>query len=126
MLAARASRERAHAEELPGSSTTLTTLFVRKRLDERARAWGVDLDDVLETETSVVGFGRRGTQAVAIKVLNQPGDEWRSGEVLQAFAGHGVVRLYEQAAGALLLERLDPGRPLAALVLEGKDDEATG
>lgn len=47
-------------------------------------------------------------------------------DALRAWAGHGTVRLIEAdpAAGALLLERLVPGVPLAALGL-ARDDEAT-
>jgi len=58
-------------------------------------------------------------------VVRQPGDEWHCGEVLHAFDGRGVVRVYEYVEGAVLLERLDPGTSLATLALNGRDEEAT-
>ena len=96
-----------------------------KRVEERVRDWGIVVQDTLETETSFVAFGRRGNQPVVLKVLRQPGDEWRSGAVLDAFAGMGIVRVYEYIEGAVLLERLNPGTPLAGMALDGRDEEAT-
>jgi streptomycin 6-kinase len=95
-----------------------------ERIAERARTWGVTVEDTVETASSVVAFGRRGDRPVVLKVLHQPGDEWRCGEVLEAFGGRGVVRAYEHVGGAVLLERLDPGTPLARVALDGRDDEA--
>jgi streptomycin 6-kinase len=97
----------------------------RDRLADRARAWGVVIDETFETDTSVIGYGRRDALAVVVKVVKQHGDEWRSGEVLSAFAGHGVVRVYEHVGGAMLLERLQPGNSLVDLARQGRDDEAT-
>ncbi|HUS10503.1 MAG TPA: aminoglycoside phosphotransferase family protein [Pyrinomonadaceae bacterium] len=45
--------------------------------------------------------------------------------MLAAFAGNGVVRVYEHAPGAILLERLKPGTTLVDLTLNGRDEEAT-
>jgi streptomycin 6-kinase len=59
-------------------------------------------------------------------VLKQPGDEWRSGEILDAFDGNGVVRVYEYIEGAMILERLSPGNSLVSMVIDGRDEEATG
>jgi streptomycin 6-kinase len=100
------------------------------RLEERARAWRVKIEDVLYTETSVIAFGTRDVTAgenhsVVLKVIKQPGDEWRSGEVLAAFGGNGVARVYEHEPGAVLLERLRPGNSLVDLTLNGRDEEAT-
>ena len=78
-----------------------------------------------ETESSVIAFGTRDSKAVVLKVIKQPGDEWRSGEILNAFDGQGVARVYEQAPGAVLLERLRPGNSLVDLTLNGRDEEAT-
>jgi len=36
-----------------------------------------------------------------------------------------MVRVHEHVPGAMLLERLDPGTPLAPIALNGGDDEAT-
>jgi len=100
------------------------------RLGEHARAWRVKVEDVLETATSVIAFGNRDVngsenQSVVLKVIKQPGDEWRSGDVLAAFDGHGVARVYEHVPGAVLIERLRPGNSLVDLALNGRDEEAT-
>jgi len=79
----------------------------------------------METPSSFVAFGTRDDQPVVLKVLRQPGDEWRSGEVLEAFDGTGMVRVYEYVEGAVLLERLYPGTSLVEIALQGRDEEAT-
>lgn len=93
--------------------------------DELARVWGVAVESTLETPSSLVAFGRRGDQAVVLKVIRRPGDEWRSGEALEAFGGRGVVRVYEHTGGAALIERVSPATPLVDLSLGGRDEEAT-
>jgi streptomycin 6-kinase len=96
-----------------------------ERVEDRVRDWGILVEDTMETQTSFVAFGRRGNQPVVLKVLRHRGDEWHCGEVLDAFDGRGVVRVYEYVEGAVLLERLDPGTSLATLALSGRDEEAT-
>ena len=91
-------------------------------MDERVRAWGVDIEKILDTESSVLAFGRRNRQPVVLKMIKRPGDEWFAGPVLEAFNGRGVVRVLDYADGAMLLERLLPGRSLFGT--EGIDDEA--
>src|SRR5215210_6485447 len=91
---------------------------------ELARRWSVTLDESFETPTSVVSYGRRAGRAVVLKVVKQPGDEWQSGEIVNAFGGTGFVRVLEHADGAMLLDRLDPGTPLTSLTCNGRDDEA--
>lgn len=98
---------------------------LRTRLSEHARVWCVAVEHTVETESSVIAFGKRGSQPVVLKVLKQPGDEWHSGETLKAFDGKGVARVYEHVEGAILLERLSPGTSLVSMALDGKDDEAT-
>src|SRR5215813_12637761 len=98
---------------------------LEKRVEERVRDWGVVIQDILETQSSFIAFGKRGNQPVVLKVVRQPGDEWRCGEVLAAFNGSGTARVYEYIEGAVLLERLNPGTSLASLALEGRDEEAT-
>jgi streptomycin 6-kinase len=98
---------------------------VLNRFHERARDWGVIVEETFETETSVIAFGGRDNEPVVLKVIRQPGDEWRSGEVLEAFDGHGMAHVYEHVPGAVLLERLRPGNSLAAITLNGRDEEAT-
>ena len=97
----------------------------RVRLSEHARTWRVVVDEVCETTGSLIAYGHRGAVPVVLKVVKRPGDEWRSGEVASAFGATGVARVYECAGGALLLERLTPGRSLVEMVLRGRDGEAT-
>jgi len=96
-----------------------------ERVEERVRDWGVVVQDTLETQTSFIAFGKRGDQPVVLKVIRQPGDEWRCGEVSAAFGGSGMARVYEYIEGAALLERLNPGAQLASIALDGRDEEAT-
>ena len=98
---------------------------LEKRVEELVRDWGVVVQDTLETQSSFIAFGERGNQPVVLKVIRQPGDEWRCGEVLAAFDGRGMARVYEYIEGAVLLERLNPGTPLASVALDGRDEEAT-
>ena len=102
-----------------------TTRQLSDRFDDRVRSWRVVIRQTLETESSLIGFGTRGDQPVVLKVIKRPGDEWRSGEMLEAFDGKGVVRVYEYVEGAVLLEQLNPGNSLVGMVLNGRDDEAT-
>ena len=60
-----------------------------------------------------------------MKIIRNPGDEWRSGEILDAFAAHGTVRVYDHGKGALLIERLTPGTPLTSVLDTCNDEEAT-
>lgn len=98
---------------------------LKKRVEERIRDWGVVVHDTLETQSSFIAFGKRGDQSVVLKVMRRRGDEWRCGEVLDAFDGRGVARVYEYIEGAALLERLNPGTSLASITLDGRDEEAT-
>ena len=95
------------------------------RTQQYAREWGVVVEDIIETESSAITFGARDSQAVVLKVIKQPGDEWHSGEILKAFDGNAVVRVYEQTPGAVLIERLKPGNSLVEMSIGGKDEEAT-
>jgi streptomycin 6-kinase len=101
------------------------TRELRSRVEDRIRAWRVVVERVSETESSIVAFGRRDSQPVTLKVVRNLGDEWRSGEILEAFGGKGVVQVYEYAEGAMLLERLTPGNSLVSMALDGRDDQAT-
>ena len=94
-------------------------------MQRHAREWRVVYQTPFETESSVIAFGTRDKKAVVLKVVKQPGDEWLSGEILNAFDGQGVARVYEQAPGAVLLERLRPGNSLVDLTLNHRDEEAT-
>ncbi len=100
-----------------------------KELSERilycARAWNVAIERTVSTKTSVLVYGKRAARPVVLKVVKEQGDEWRCGEIAAKFGGRGVVEVLEHMPGVALLERLDPGEPLAALTLNGRDDEAT-
>jgi streptomycin 6-kinase len=96
-----------------------------ERVEKLMRDWQVVAENTLETNSSIVVFGKRGELPVVLKVARQPGDEWHCGRVVQAFEGSGMVRAYASAAGAVLLERLHPANSLADLALNGRDDEAT-
>jgi streptomycin 6-kinase len=92
-------------------------------LAERALAWNVTLDDVIRSGSSTVAFGRRDQLPVVLKVDAPGGDERFVGRVLEAFGGRGVARVLEHDDGAVLLERIVPGTPLANAHVD--DDEAT-
>lgn len=94
------------------------------RVHERIGAWQLAVERFLETERAVLAFACRNGRPVVLKVVRQTGDEWRSGEVIDAFRGRGVVRAYEHSPGAVLMERLVPGRPLVSLAMDDADDEA--
>ena len=96
-----------------------------ERVEERIREWHVVVQETFETPSSVVAYGTRDDEPVVLKVIRQPGDEWRCGEVLGAFDGKGAVKVYESIEGAVLLERLNPGTSLAAVAMDGRDEEAT-
>jgi streptomycin 6-kinase len=93
------------------------------RLDACLDAWGLVVDHVVETSTSLVANGHRLGEPVVLKVIRAAGDEWHAGAILEAFGGRGVVRVLEHTDGAVLMERAMPGTSLAAAIHD--DDEAT-
>lgn len=95
------------------------------RLTSAAQAWRVTVDEWFETESSIIAYGRRRADHVVLKIVKEAGDEWRSGDVAAAFDGRAFVRVLEQDAGAVLLERARPGRGLFELSRDGRDDDAT-
>jgi streptomycin 6-kinase len=103
----------------------VNSIELRDCVKDRVTAWHVGIERIVETESSVLVFGRRGDQPVVLKVVKQPGDEWSSGAVLASFEGRGVVRVLDFVEGALLLERLSPGDSLVGLTLNGRDEQAT-
>jgi streptomycin 6-kinase len=103
----------------------MTARPVSERLEAHAREWGVTVEAVKMTETSLIASGTRRTQRVVLKVARTEGEEWRSGEILAAFDGNGLVTALEFRDGAVLLERLDPGHDLSRYSMAGRDDEAT-
>ena len=103
----------------------MTESGLLNRTQQYAREWGVAVEDTFETDSSLIAFGARDNQPVVLKVIKQTGDEWHSGEILKAFDGSGVVRVYEHEPGAVLMERLRPGHSLVEMSISGKDEEAT-
>jgi streptomycin 6-kinase len=103
----------------------LASTNLRDRVQQLTRDWRLLIQGSFETETSVVSFVTRDDQSLVLKVVKQENDEWRAGEVLNAFAANGVPQVFEHTGGAMLLERLQPGNPLADLSLAGGDEEAT-
>ena len=95
------------------------------RLALRAQQWNVAIHHTRETTSSVIAFGERHNSPVVLKISKRQGDEWHAGDVLRAFDGDGTARVYKSDAGAVLLERLDPGNELAELVRQGNDETAT-
>lgn len=95
------------------------------RLAQYAAAWNVEVAAVVHAPVSLVAYGTRKGEPVVLKVIKEPGDEWWSGEVTNAFQARGMARVYEYAGGALLMERLRPGQPLSRMAAAGSDDEAT-
>ena len=106
-------------------SCDLASLNLYDRVQQVARDWRLSIEESFETETSVVSFVTRDNQSLILKVIKRENDEWRSGEVLNAFAANGFARVFEHTGGAMLLERLQPGNSLADLSLAGRDEEAT-
>jgi streptomycin 6-kinase len=96
-----------------------------QRLADLALAWAVELDEISETSTSLIGYGSHHSLPVVLKLIKAPGDEWNTGQVLSAFEGRGVVSVHRHLPGAVLIERLEPGTPLVEWSLSGRDDEAT-
>ncbi|MBI1872879.1 MAG: phosphotransferase [Acidobacteria bacterium] len=98
---------------------------MRQRVEALVGEWNVTVQDTAETESSFLVFGTCRDQPVVLKVVKRPGDEWHSGEVLQAFGGNGVVRVYEYVEGAVLVERAIPGESIVSMTIDGRDGEAT-
>ena len=85
------------------------------------------VQEVRTTETSQLAFGTKGNRQVVLKVVRRENsEEWRCGDVLEAFGGAGMILPIAQTPGAVLLPRLVPGYDLATLCAEGRDDEASG
>jgi streptomycin 6-kinase len=97
----------------------------RQRLEAHTRQWRVTVDRVIETRAALIAFGQRDRQPVVVKVVKNDVGEWRSGEIVNAFAGRGVVRVFESDAGAVLLEQLCPGDSVMDIAIRGEDDRAT-
>ena len=85
----------------------------------------VDPEQITESETAWLIYGRQGNQRVVLKVAQARGDEWLAGSVVAAFGGLGMARVIEWTDGAMLLEEIRPGVPLIELTKSGRDREAS-
>jgi streptomycin 6-kinase len=102
-------------------------MTVDERFAAHTRVWGLQVREIRTTETSQLGFGTRDDRPVVLKVIRKEnGEEWRCGEVLEAFGGAGVIAPIAHEPGAVLLPRLTPGHDLVSLCSDGRDDEAAG
>jgi streptomycin 6-kinase len=110
---------------IPGMAVRTLAVHLLDRIRHQAREWRLDIDESFETETSVISYVRRDDQRLVLKLVKQENDEWNAGDVLTAFDGNGVVRVYEHTGGAMLLERLQPGTSLVEMVVNGRDEEGT-
>jgi streptomycin 6-kinase len=95
------------------------------QLVARAQLWAVTIGQTFETNSALLAFGTRHNSPVVLKISKQRGDEWHSGQMLGAFSGDGMVRVYESEPGAVLIERLVPGNDLVTLVKKGHDERTT-
>jgi streptomycin 6-kinase len=98
-------------------------------LDACARRWGLELGRPFEGASyNYVARATRADGTRAVLKLGFPGRSLVSeAAALRHFDGRGAARLLEadEAAGALLVECLEPGTPLAGLANEARDEEAT-
>lgn len=94
-----------------------------------ARRWGLVLGEAFEPVSyNYVLRAERADGTRAVLKLGFPGrDLAREAAALGHFDGRGCARLLESdvEAGALLIERLEPGASLVALADEARDEEAT-
>lgn len=79
-----------------------------------------------ETATSTVQFVEQRGAPCVLKLARERSGEETSVSALLHFAGRGAVRVLAHEGTATLLQRAQPGTPLSRLVIEGRDDEATG
>ncbi|MGE5827047.1 MAG: aminoglycoside phosphotransferase family protein [Micromonosporaceae bacterium] len=96
-----------------------------ERLDEIARDWQLTLGEPYELSFHwATPVTRVDGSAAVLKLGVTSGHLDDQAQALRAYGGQGAVRLlaYDAARGALLLERADPGTPVAELVPD--DDEA--
>jgi len=90
-------------------------------IEQLAGSWDlqVDLQSPLHGFNSIVIPARRGAQLCVLKVTWPAQSSTEESLALRTWDGNGAVRLLADRTdvGALLLERLDPGRSLAGVVL---------
>jgi streptomycin 6-kinase len=94
-----------------------------------ARRWSLELGRPFEPVSyNYVVRATRADGTRAVLKVGFPGRDFRAeAAALRHFDGRGCARLLESdvEAGALLIERLEPGTPLVELATEARDEEAT-
>jgi streptomycin 6-kinase len=94
-----------------------------------ARAWSLELGGAVGPATyAYLRAAARADGSRAVLKVGFPGRALRlEAAALRHFGGRGAARLLEAdvEAGALLVERVEPGTPLADLADEARDEEAT-
>ena len=91
------------------------------RVERQCRRWRLELDgDLLHGSNALVVPVRRGDTALALRLTPPEDDVDAEVAALRFWDGRGTVLLLEAdvAAGAVLLERLDPSRSLQRLPLD--------
>lgn len=79
------------------------------------------------TQSSLLVPVRQGTEPLMLKLVDPEDDEAAAGGILGWFNGQGAVRLNASAGPVQLIERvIETGQGLAAMVLAGQDDAASG
>ncbi len=89
-----------------------------RRLGDLAQRWEIEIQPPFALSYNYVAPARRADGSEAVLKVGYPGPELFSElGALAAFDGHGINRLLasDPAQGAMLLERLRPGIPLAEL-----------
>jgi streptomycin 6-kinase len=89
---------------------------LRTRLDAVARRWGVEVEQEETTTNSMLAYGTRDGDAVALKVVPLTSDERHGGALTAMFGTNGMVPVLQHEPGAVLMTRLIPGTQLAAML----------
>src|SRR5262245_45562366 len=78
----------------------------------------------IETPSSILRPVRRNGEPAMLKIPREE-EERRGGHLMAWWEGDGAARVLARDDAALLIERVDGPRSLAAMVAQGHDDEAT-
>lgn len=99
----------------------------RKLAETYIAKWDCTADgEIFFTHSSVLWPVKRNAQSLMLKITNPEDDEAHAAEFINAFDGHGIVKLYEYDENKMLLDRLQNEKgSLDRLVYKGEDDTAT-